>query len=154
MRKHDEGYVLAYVMIVVAILTLVAMSVLTVALTNMQQQRTQIEIMQDKYAVQGDIEQTIACLNDVNTVELLGTVFADARADYRVTECEGRTCTLVLEKEGTHVKVTCTLEVTSLQDIESLLGPEASYSFWKPTWKVTAYTVTPVTPTPEGGEGA
>jgi hypothetical protein len=60
MNKHDEGYVLAYVTIVLTVFCLIASMVLATSLKNVTNQRDSIVQMQDKYVAQGMIEQVVA----------------------------------------------------------------------------------------------
>ena len=60
MKKHDEGYVLAYVTVVLLVFCLVATTILTGALQNLQNQQNAIAKMQDQYAAEGMIEQIVA----------------------------------------------------------------------------------------------
>lgn len=60
MKKHDEGYVLAMVMAVIAVLAVVASAMLGVGLRNVQTQQTAVIRMQDKYKAEGMIESIVA----------------------------------------------------------------------------------------------
>jgi type II secretory pathway pseudopilin PulG len=60
MKKHDEGYVLAYVTVVLLVFCLVATTILTGALNNLQNQQNAIAQMQDQYAAAGMIEQVVS----------------------------------------------------------------------------------------------
>lgn len=60
MKKHDEGYVLVYVMVVLVVFCLVAATILTGALRNLNHQQSQIDKMQDQYEAAGWIEQVLA----------------------------------------------------------------------------------------------
>lgn len=64
MKKHDEGYALVLVVVVIAVFSLIVIpSVLQTALANMEGQRDSIDRMTDKYKVQGEIEIAVAQLN-------------------------------------------------------------------------------------------
>ena len=60
MKKHDEGYVLAYVTVVLLLFCLIASMILTSAMKNMNNQQNSIAQMKDKYVAQGMIEQFVA----------------------------------------------------------------------------------------------
>lgn len=62
MKKHNEGYTLPLVLVVMIIMCLIAVSVMSVALHNLQAQKTSITRMQDKYEAQGELEKAIANL--------------------------------------------------------------------------------------------
>lgn len=63
MKKHDEGYVLVYVTVVLLVFCLVATTILTGALNNLRNQQNAIAKMEDQYAAAGEIEKVIAVLN-------------------------------------------------------------------------------------------
>ena len=69
MKKHDEGYVLVYVTVVLTLFCLIAGSILAGALKNLNNQQTSITQMQDKYVAQGMIEQVVSQLNSFVFVE-------------------------------------------------------------------------------------
>lgn len=60
MKKHDEGYVLAFVMVVITVLCLIAVLLMPLSLRNLEAQNDSIRRMQDKYAAQGVIETVVA----------------------------------------------------------------------------------------------
>lgn len=60
MKKHDEGYVLAYVTVVLLLFSLIATMILTGALKNMTAQQDTIQRMKDRYIAEGMIQQVIA----------------------------------------------------------------------------------------------
>lgn len=64
MRKHNEGYALPFVLVVMTVLALVATSMMTLALRNLQNQRASVERMQDRYTAEGAIEIVVARLSD------------------------------------------------------------------------------------------
>jgi len=62
MKKHDEGYALVLVLVVMVVLCLVATSVLTIALNNLKKQEDSVARMKAKYEAQGKIEEFYANL--------------------------------------------------------------------------------------------
>lgn len=154
MKKHDEGYVLAYVVVIMAVLTTIALSVMSVSLSNLQKQRAEVERMQDKYAAEGDIEQVIARLDanrqmSVGVSDLLeGT---EVHPELDINAEARNVCTLTLERQGKSVKIICKIKVTCASDIETELG---GYRFDRPEWEYESYTITSVTSeeTEGGGE--
>lgn len=60
MKKHDDGYVLAYVTVVLLLFCLIATMILTGAMKNMTNQQDTIQQMKDRYAAEGMIQQVIA----------------------------------------------------------------------------------------------
>ena len=63
MKKHNEGYVLIYVTVVLILFSLIGSMILTSAMKNLNAQQTAIAQMQDKYVAQGYIEQYLADKN-------------------------------------------------------------------------------------------
>ncbi len=63
MKKRDEGYVLAFVLVVIVVICLVAVSMMTVSLRNLEAQTASVERMQDKYQALGLMEETIASVS-------------------------------------------------------------------------------------------
>ena len=57
MKKNNGGYVLAYVMIVITVVSAMALAVGSVAVRNLQVQEAAVERMQDLYAAEGEIER-------------------------------------------------------------------------------------------------
>ena len=64
MRKHNEGYVLIYVLVVMVVMGLVATGVLTVSLNNYRAQQAAGQRMQELYEAEGIAEMVTATLND------------------------------------------------------------------------------------------
>lgn len=62
MRKHNEGYTLAMVMVVIVVLCLVTVSVLTASMQNLKAQRTSLDRLNAKYQAQGQVETLIGRL--------------------------------------------------------------------------------------------
>ena len=60
MKKHDEGYVLAYVTVVLLLFCLIATMILTGAMKNLTIQQDTVQHMKDRYAAEGMIQQVIA----------------------------------------------------------------------------------------------
>lgn len=62
MKKRDEGYVLAFVLVVIVVICLVAVSMMTVSLRNLEAQTASVERMQEKYKLQGMMEENISAI--------------------------------------------------------------------------------------------
>ena len=62
MFKRNDGYALSYVLVVLLVLCIIAVSVMSAPLRNLQMQQASIARMQEKYAAQGMIEQVVAQL--------------------------------------------------------------------------------------------
>ena len=59
-NKHNEGYTLPLVMVVLLVLAIVAVTIMTTSLKNMLRQQSFIEQMQAQYEAQGKIEAVVA----------------------------------------------------------------------------------------------
>ena len=59
MKKHDEGYVLVYVTVVLILFSLIGSMILTSAMKNLNAQQAAITQMQDKYVAAGAIEKVL-----------------------------------------------------------------------------------------------
>ena len=55
MKKHNEGYTLVLVLIIMLILSSLAASILTISLRNAQNQKNAAQRMAERYAVEGEI---------------------------------------------------------------------------------------------------
>lgn len=66
MKKHDEGYTIPLVLVVMVIMILVASLVLANSLQTAQNQQEAILQMKDKYAAEGKIEILVAQLMNSN----------------------------------------------------------------------------------------
>lgn len=60
MKKHDDGYVLAYVTVILLLFCLIATMILTGAMKNMNNQQSAIQQMKDRYAAEGMIQQALS----------------------------------------------------------------------------------------------
>lgn len=59
-RKGREGYVLLYVVVVIILLSVVAMTICTISLRNLQSQQASLERTRQLYAAEGEIERFVA----------------------------------------------------------------------------------------------
>lgn len=106
MKKHDEGYVLAYVTVVLLLFCLIATMILTGAMKNMTAQQDTIQRMKDRYAAEGMIQQVIAQISPLNPLNP-GENLWDTGVDCAVSEDgNGYVLTAV---SGT-VQITCTVD--------------------------------------------
>ena len=63
MRKHNEGYALVLVLVVLIVLGLLSAVILTGAQRNLEVHRSGVETMQNKYQAMGEIEKIIGALD-------------------------------------------------------------------------------------------
>lgn len=86
MRKHQEGYVLVYVMVAVVLLSLLGAAACSIAVNNLKAQQTSVARMKDEYAAEGEIEKFCAKIKGseysdttkYNTVEAAQNAFYTA----------------------------------------------------------------------------
>lgn len=64
MKKHDEGYVLAYVTVVLLLFCLIATMILTGSMKNLTAQQDTIQRMEDRYAAEAMIQKAVALLQN------------------------------------------------------------------------------------------
>ena len=62
MRKHNEGYTLVLVMVVVMVLYALTTVILTAAERNLEAHKHGVQYMQNKYLAQGEIEKVLGYL--------------------------------------------------------------------------------------------
>lgn len=65
-KRNTEGFVLAYVMIVIAVVSAITMALTTSTLKVLQAQEQSVERMQAKYEAMGEIERLAAALKALN----------------------------------------------------------------------------------------
>lgn len=113
MKKHNEGYALVLVLVVLTVLGLVAAFILSFSLKNLQNQQASVEQMQDRYAAEGEIEKVIAQLEDLirapsgEFVELKNTVYSEADGMIIVKASSGSVqivCELLLQADSVTVR--------------------------------------------------
>ena len=114
MRKNNEGYVLPFVLVVMIVLTIIATSLMTAALNNLQSQQRFTERMVDKYAAEGEIEKIVAVLSEKKQFTELTIEKASAVPD------------LTPEEKKTE------LQLAVGAKLEELLRDTASYEVCKP----------------------
>ncbi len=115
MTKRNEGYALAYIVVVLAVLASVAMATMALALMPQKRQQAALERMQDKYAAQGLVEQVVALLehtsdridNDVLTAITSNTT---APASVTITPVEDNHIHVIVALNGTTVTAELSLE--------------------------------------------
>jgi len=67
MNKHDEGYTLPLVMVVLLVLAIVAVTIMTTSMNNMLRQQALIDQTKAQYEAQGEIEKIVAQLENLGT---------------------------------------------------------------------------------------
>ena len=115
MKKHDEGYVLVYVTVVLLVFCLVATTILTGALNNLRNQQNAIAKMEDQYAAAGEIEKVIAQWSAYNwdSIQVSGSETKSYLPNTAV-ECLGKDGgTVTIRAESGTVSITCQIEVST-----------------------------------------
>lgn len=108
MKKHDEGYVLVYVTVVLLVFCLVAATILTGAHNNLQNQQRTIAQMQDQYAAAGEIEKVMAQWDDCQDGYAPGESVGDTAAVWHEMEQdEAETEVYVFSASNGEVMITC-----------------------------------------------
>jgi len=62
MKKHDEGYALPFVLVVLVVLCIIAVAIMDTSLRNLEAQQSTIQRMQSKYEAAGRIEAITAAM--------------------------------------------------------------------------------------------
>lgn len=106
MKKHDEGYVLAYVTVILLLFCLIATGILTGAMKNLNNQQDAIQQMKDRYAAEGMIQQVIAQISPTNQLSQGENVWGTEVDCVWNEEKDGFELTAV---SGT-VQITCTVD--------------------------------------------
>ena len=143
MKKHNEGYTLPLVMVVLLVLAIVAVTIMTTSLKNMQRQQGFIETMKAQYAAQGQIEQIVAKLENIGTSAVnipLRDLTLSKSEDGQTDVLSGTTSAVGGEGEG-KVTIKCTIQI-SATTIEKDASATDSYKIsGKPTITYTSYEI-------------
>ena len=168
MRKNNEGYTLPLVLIVMLVLGIVAVSVMSVSLHNLQAQQASIQRMESKYAAQGEIEKVIAEIQkEINKVDVSDSSIKAQGARDKVTYAiqtavkivlgienaaviwdtaleDNSTCAVVLTVEQETTKIVCKIEY---QDVVTIVDSAVKVNPKEPTY--LSYEFLAISP--EGG---
>lgn len=150
MKKHNEGYTLPLVLVVMIVMCLIAVSVMSVALHNLQTQKASVARMQDKYVAQGEIEKAVARIEhglvsppalyaaaDVNVGTTQGEIqqiISNASAEGVVCtllkwiEEDPQSCTVKISYKSETVGIECVIRLTGVIDADNeIKTPEITY---------------------------
>ena len=64
MKKHDEGYALVFVLVVLVVLCIIAIGIMDFSLRNLESQQNTIHRMEAKYEAAGKIEEIVAAIEN------------------------------------------------------------------------------------------
>ena len=78
MKKHNDGYVLPFVLVVLVVVCFVAVTLMSSALTNLQRQKASVQRMEDKY-----VAQDVAALADSVNCAYEETIPEDATEEQK-----------------------------------------------------------------------
>lgn len=153
MKKHDDGYVLVLVMVVLLVICIVATSMMTIAMKGLQEQKQSVAQMQDRYAAEGEIEKFVAILNhakevagavsieqvkeeDVDYVQLLVSGNVAAKLEGRLGE-DGAIRTVNIKVVQGTAQVDCRLKLQGNFDSNGTIHSLTS-------WEYLSYQITSV----------
>ena len=104
MKKHDEGYALVLVLIVLTVLGLLASLMLSFSLQHVQTQQKYIDRMQDQYAAAGEIEAIIGQMQSTGTCSIPEEFVIEPLIPGE----------LHLTVPGDYVRIDCKLQITGV----------------------------------------
>lgn len=136
MKKHDEGYALALVLVVLTVICIVALSMMSVSLRNVTRQQMTLKHMEEKYAAQGEIEKVVARLEKelyntevTDIIPISNTSVVNACSGTNVVldgeltfEGDKLTFTLKTNIPDSHTQITCTIRITG----KKIIVPEGN----------------------------
>ena len=80
MKKHDEGYTLVLVVVIILVLGIMSAALMSLTVTNLRNQRNSVNRMQEKYSAQGAVEIAVAEL-EAQIEEKLVEIPADEKIE-------------------------------------------------------------------------
>lgn len=161
-KKHDEGYALIFVLVVMVVLSIIAISLMSGALKNLTNQTATVDRMQEKYTAQGEMEKQIATLiyrltdpedkQDLN--EIIGLEVAQGKVQTLLGFPEldwknAHDCALDLKVSKGSVVIECSVV------FKNVLSGDGPYKIEKPLIEYTSYSIsyqTQETPVEGGGQ--
>ena len=105
MKKHNEGYSLVLVLVVLTVIGLISAFILTFSLNNLKNQQASVERMQARYKVVGEIEKTVATLNALHLKE--SESFDVPNATFLENQL-----TITVTDDAAAIRLDCVLELT------------------------------------------
>lgn len=111
MKKHNEGYSLVLVLVVLTLMSLVAAFILSFSLRNLQSQTAAVTRMQDEYKAAGEIEKVVAQLENTTEESItLSTKYENEELS-QVLSCGAEQGKLVIEVYSGNTGIKCVLEL-------------------------------------------
>ena len=111
MMKRNDGYTLAYVVVVLFVLASVALATMSLALIPAKNQKNAQLRMQEKYEAQGMIEQVVAVLERTTADSLTDEVLEELLT--HTSECNGLIVDLN-ESSFNHINIEATVNSTTV----------------------------------------
>lgn len=154
MKKHDEGYVLAYVTVVLTLFCLIATMILTSAMKNLNAQQDDIAHMKDQYEAAGMIEKVVAQLDKgANYVKSYEVKLEDVVIQELIVSGEGSKLTLYARSGDVSISCELLLEgatVTYYEGTEDVTVED----YTKNKYEYVTYQVVTVSSEEAGDGGA
>lgn len=142
MKKYNEGYALPFVLVVFLVLSLIATSILTFSLQNLQSQQASIQRTKDQYAAQGEIEKVVAQLKNSDTINDTDRLRAwcanTAGVEYSEWKAESGVISFKLIAQSGSVQIACVIKLTNV----ATTVQNGLYSIENATTSYESYTVT------------
>lgn len=112
MRKHNEGYSLVLVLVVLVVICLVAAFILSFSLNNLKNQQESVKLMKEKYEAMGEIEKYVTKLEQK---------IKESQPEENVTDEIDYTINLTAD-DFWELKQDLNVEVTNLEESIRLVG--------------------------------
>lgn len=161
MKKHDEGYALPFVLVVITVLCLVSAYILAGAEQTVTAQQHSNAQMQQQYAAQGEIEKVVSQLDLITSPAKLAEACGTAVEGKVLSINESKENTIIFQftaKSG-RVQIDCEIQI----EADSVTGTTDPATGEVTAWSVTyaknyeylRYDIQEVQPAPTegGGEG-
>ena len=112
MKKHNEGYTLPLVMVVLLVLAIVAVTIMTTSLKNMQRQQGFIETMKAQYAAQGQIEAIVGQLMKAEKPEDVAAILDPYTAGKDNVTANSDNMVITVKSISGGVTINCVINLT------------------------------------------
>ena len=158
MKKHNEGYTLVLVLVVMLVLTTVATAILTFSVSNLKNQQGMVDRMEAKYAAQGEIEKIVGQLDkskvfnensEQNTIKAMKTwlegIFVGQTINITKDDSGVLTCSVSIsadgEKNGYRYTASCAIDISGKINAVTSGEVTTGYMISNITFKHTSYEI-------------
>jgi type II secretory pathway component PulJ len=100
MKKHNDGYALPFVLVVMVVVCLIAVSVMSFSLRCLQSQQASIARMTDKYKAMGRLEIVISQLERAEAGNTVLLEIKDSDAGFLFVYDDSNRCFTIAAKEN------------------------------------------------------